>query len=492
MRILRCSPAICVFALSVLVAAPAPPAWALKELPLPKRDSVTIDPKTPGADLLPPAPDAAPLVPPWRVDDLATAPEIRFQKFAVSAREERARLIRNMTDDQDKDAERMAHGIAKINHLNKEGRDHFLRVLLKSRPDLAGLPFAMDDACRTSKGDAEQFLRAVGKVRGAMVADGSKEGGPEDPAKQAADEARAFWERYENRLKETAGAVPMGPAQSRARIAALMQMLAPDSVAKREGLIRHLAGIKEREAATALTRLAVFSPEAELRDAALAALKARRDEVDAAILLHGLRYPWPAVAKQAAEAIVKLERRDLLPEAANVLDEPDPRAPALRGGKRVVREVVRLNHHHNCLLCHAPANTPDVKLDELGRSRENITVGAVAIPGQPLPAPSFGYNPGASPDTFVRVDVNYLRQDFSLMQPVKNADPWPAMQRFDFLVRTREVSEKEAKDYQAWHDSQGADYRAPNQAAALRALRSLTGRDGVEPTAAAWRKVLER
>ncbi|MFO0964380.1 MAG: hypothetical protein U0793_02165 [Gemmataceae bacterium] len=68
--------------------------------------------------------------------------------------EEQRKLFLRLADERDKAAERMAHGIAKVNHLNKEGRDHFLKALLKSRPDLAGLPFAMEDACRTGKEDA--------------------------------------------------------------------------------------------------------------------------------------------------------------------------------------------------------------------------------------------------------------------------------------------------------------------------------------------------
>ena len=38
---------------------------------------------------------------------------------------------------------------------------------------------------------------------------------------------------------------------------------------------------------------------------------------------------------------------------------------------------------------------------------------------------------------FVRADVTYLRQDFSVMQSVENPGKWPALQRFDFLVRIR-------------------------------------------------------
>ena len=33
------------------------------------------------------------------------------------------------------------------------------------------------------------------------------------------------------------------------------------------------------------------------------------------------------------------------------------------------------------------------------------------------------------------------------MQPVEDANPWPEMQRFDFMVRTRAVTEDEAAQY---------------------------------------------
>jgi hypothetical protein len=66
------------------------------------------------------------------------------------------------------------------------------------------------------------------------------------------------------------------------------------------------------------------------------------------------------------------------------------------------------------------------------------------------------------------------------------------MQRFDFLVRTRPVTAKEAAAYQEWVRQQGPGYLSPQHQAALSALRALTGRDAPEPTAAAWRRVLEQ
>jgi hypothetical protein len=278
----------------------------------------------------------------------------------------------------------------------------------------------------------------------------------------------------------------------KAQIAALMQMLMPESAEVRLGLVKHLVTFKDRpEAKRALVQMAVFSFEKEVREAALAAVVKMPKTEGNDVLLAALRYPWPAVAANAGEAIAKLNRKDLIPQLVNILDEPDARAPVekpVNGRKaKVVREVVRINHHHNCLLCHSPGNGHDAKLDELGESSDFLT-GAVPSPGQELPSPSQGYL-RSSPDILVRVDVTYLRQDFSLRQKVEKAAPWPEMQRFDFLVREREVTAKDVEAYQTWLQKQGAEYVSPNQQAAMAALRGLTGCDA-GPTAAAWRKVL--
>ncbi|MFO0964381.1 MAG: hypothetical protein U0793_02170 [Gemmataceae bacterium] len=77
-----------------------------------------------------------------------------------------------------------------------------------------------------------------------------------------------------------------------------------------------------------------------------------------------------------------------------------------------------------------------------------------------------GYNPNASPDTFVRVDVNYLRQDFSLMQSVKDADPGrPCSVSTSWCAREED---KEARDYQAWRAEQRPDYHGAEPCRALR------------------------
>jgi hypothetical protein len=106
-----------------------------------------------------------------------------------------------------------------------------------------------------------------------------------------------------------------------------------------------------------------------------------------------------------------------------------------------------------------------------------------------LTPPSGGYN-NSQPEILVRVDVTYLRQDFSTMQPVVDANPWPERQRFDFLVRTRELTEDEATAYRDKLKPREPGEFSPYQRAALAALRELTGRD-TEPTPEAWRRLLK-
>ena len=98
---------------------------------------------------------------------------------------------------------------------------------------------------------------------------------------------------------------------------------------------------------------------------------------DVPFLLDGIRYPLAAVANQAAQALVALKRTEVVPQLAKMLAEPDPSVPILDGAKKqfVVREVVRVNHFRNCLLCHAPSM-------DLGDGRLRAPI---PVPGQPLP-----------------------------------------------------------------------------------------------------------
>jgi capsular polysaccharide biosynthesis protein len=438
---------------------PPPPAPTQK---IAVRFQFTIDPKTPLKDLLPAPPKIKKITGPILGDDLTRVPEIHFQ--AAAAKDVPSAETRKQ----------IAHQIAKINYLNDKKTDGFIGALRDERLDLHGLPFAMGDACRTKGERSQQFVRAVATVRQLLR------------SPRANQQNYLIWERYQTHCVQQDRRIRREQYETitLARIAALMQIFAPMSE-MHPGLVKYLSTLSHVEATRALARLAIFSGDEEARKAALDALKVRHELDYTAILVEGLRYPWPAVARRAAEAIVKLERNDLLPKLVDLLEEPDPRAPVMRqvNQKRVpvVRELVRVNHHRSCLLCHAPGNT--------GKVSAGTLTAAVPVPGQPLTPPSGGYNTSQQ-DILVRLDVTYLRQDFSMLQPVADANPWPEMQRFDFLVRSRELTDEEAQVYrEKLAKSEPAEF-SPYQSAALAALRELTGRD-TESTPEAWRRLLQ-
>ena len=63
------------------------------------------------------------------------------------------------------------------------------------------------------------------------------------------------------------------------------------------------------------------------------------------------------------------------------------------------------------------------------------------------------------------------------------------MQRFDFLVRTRELTDEEAAALRTKLEKHEKGEITPYQRAAVTALRDLTGKD-TAPTAQAWRELL--
>jgi hypothetical protein len=523
-----------------------------------KRFHFRIAANTPLQELLPVPPKSQAAVAPLTGDDLSAVPEVVYQEpWATDLPKEKA-------------LEKTALAIARVNHLNRKKTDAFIEALVHSRPDLAGLPFAMGDACRTKGERRRQLARAVDTVRQVLgQTQGRDEAEPleaveeprpvpePEPKKETPDKkgvsspkkdsnaadkkllddlqkatddvkvaedlgpllkskrgritrvtrsnlgqppvadlntrdaADLYWQTYQdvcNQEDRQAGRRDRAhqEAVTQARVAALVQVLGPESPGLRLGLVKYLSATPHVDATHALARLALFTPEEEVRTAAVDALKLRRERDYTDLLLQGFRYPLPAVAKRAGEALTRLERKDLVPQLVSVLDQPDPRAPVLhkRGEKQVpvVRELVRVNHHRSCLLCHAPGNTPAV-------APETLTA-AMPVPGEPLPSPSEGYNRDTVPDILVRVDVTYLRQDFSALLPVADANPWPEMQRFDFLVRTRELSTEDARTYEKQLVSRTPGAVAPHRRAALAALRELTGQD-TAPTATAWRQLLK-
>ncbi len=368
--------------------------------------------------------------------------------------------------------QRVSQLIATIRNENARGQDAFVLANMERRSELRGLPFVMGAACRQERGKASSFQASVSAVRDGQEADSARfaahdpKGDPHSP----------FWNTY---LAET-GHQGIDTDHG---IAALTQILAPERITMRASLLARLKQSNRPEATRAIARSAIFDSDPAIRVAAVNALKDRpRAEYDD-ILMHGLRYPLPSVARHTAQVMLALNRTDLLPKVAAFLDEAAPGDPAPQKveGKPacVVHELVRINHHRNCLLCHPPTQT--------GETFE--VPGVIPIPGMAFPtSPKEAYGAAQSlGEPMVRADTTYLRQDFSVLMPVAGAAPWPDMQRFDFLVRTRVVDGKELAILQADMKARAADFVSENHKAAMKVLRDLSGQDAA-PNAAAWQK----
>ena len=454
-----------------------------------QRFNFKIEPNAVLKDLLPVAPKVSPVRGPLLTDDLTKVPEVEFE-----ARPEKVAADGKLT-------EQAAHQLAKISHVNAKKTDAFMAALIESRADLAGLPFAIGDDCRTAAERSKCFTQAVATVRQALpraavgqvtlgnftaVAGNSVVVDVPQPVGQAGGVPQGFWPLYatlcaNEDATHSKNDKAFAEHLALARIAALMQMLAPESAEMRLGLVKYLTAIPHVEATRALAKLAIFSAEDDVRSAAVESLKVRREKDYTDILVKGLRYPFPAVAKRSADAIAGTGRSDLIGELVAVLDEDDPRMPQAKGGKKVVREMVKVNHHRNCMMCHAPGTGGVVPASAL--------TAEVPVQGQPLPTPAQGYRQ-SSPDLMVRIDVTYLRQDFSVMLAVADGHPWPELQRFDFMVRERALTAEEATTFRDKLTPKETGVLSPYHKAALSALRELTGKD-TTPTAAAWRKLLD-
>jgi hypothetical protein len=243
---------------------------------------------------------------------------------------------------------------------------------------------------------------------------------------------------------------------------ALTQILQTENAEVRLVLVEVIGKIRGEEASIALAKRALFDLSPTVREKAVRALAGRPDPEYTPILISGLRYPWPAAADHAAEALAALKRTDLVPELVNLLKEPDPTLPVKTESGYSVKEFVRINHLCNCLLCHAPA-----------LARADRIRGRVVLTSEEPPASAYEEKPG----TFVRADLTYLRPDFSVVQPVANPGHWPSNQRYDYLLRTRQLNKQEQTAFQKAEKDGTLPKSYPQQASVLFGLRELTGKD---------------
>jgi HEAT repeat protein len=276
----------------------------------------------------------------------------------------------------------------------------------------------------------------------------------------------------------------------------LLQILMHEDTPVREMLVQLLAEIPGPEATTALAQRAVFDLSPVVRERAVEALKGRPAAACRPVFVKALRYPWAPPADHAAEALVALRDREAVATLVTLLPLPDPAGPQQRPGKRpLIQEVVCVKHVRNCVLCHPPAASagdPNLGEDPFLSPRAgqggggNWGRGGAAGGGA-------GLRSGAGAPLKVRSDIAFLRQDFSVQQPVAlppalavNAPP--QRQRFDYVVRTRRLSRKEADKLQGLFAGRTT---WPQREAVLFALRELTGKDA-GPTTVAWQQLYPR
>jgi hypothetical protein len=271
----------------------------------------------------------------------------------------------------------------------------------------------------------------------------------------------------------------------------LAQALRAEGVAYRLALVEILGRVSDRRACAELARLAVFDTSPMVRLRAVECLGRWPASEWSAALVAGLRHPWHLAAGNATRALVTLKARDTLPALLPLLNLPDPARPFPSpddGRALVVREIVRLNHHHNCAVCHAAVDPFEGRPEEEPRDRLPLGsfVASVPTPGVAMkPFPSVEYFeplPARGVRFFVRFDVTYLRPEFSVMLPNNPEKEWPAVQRYDFITRLRPATSAEA-DESRWKGSY------PQRDAVLFALRELTGKDGGD-SPAEWEQIL--
>ena len=273
------------------------------------------------------------------------------------------------------------------------------------------------------------------------------------------------------------------PTSSSARLRAkgittIVQLLQGEELPFRLALVRLLAGTPSREASVALAQRTLFDTSEYIREEAVTALKSRPAAECRPILLEGLRYPWAPVADHAAEALVALRDKEAISNLVDLLELSDPAAPVERADSKWIKpQLVRINHVRNCLLCHSPSF-----------DRKDLVRGPVPTRSEPLPRIYYANFKGPA----IRADVTYLRQDFSVLQNVPEPGKWPERQRFDYVIRQRELTSDELRAYQAAERSAartGGLRTYPQRQAVLFALRELTGKDA-GASALAWRRLI--
>jgi hypothetical protein len=351
--------------------------------------------------------------------------------------------------------------------------------LLELRPDLRTLPLRRGDGSKLSAASAATLETLSRKLRAYL-----DQGAPIDSQGQ-----RPLLPR----LREVLQAELRGKKPEWLRpeaIPTLLQLLTHEDKPVRLMLVDLLQAIPGKASSAALARRAAFDLDPDVRQAAVVALRDRPLTDSRRELVSLLRYPWAPAAEHAAEALVNLQDHGVIGQLVATLDAPDPLEPIVDGqGGSAVRQLVRIHHLTNCLLCHPPASTaqnpvlggdPVLPLPPTSSGLKAAALGLRSTAGAHIYGS--GSSSGVTP-ALLRADVTYLRQDFSVLQALPPqlaglraaSGPLAAQtQRFDFVLQKRPLSKQQTAELRKLA-SERVDY--PQRQAVLFALRELTGKD---------------
>jgi hypothetical protein len=392
-----------------------------------------------------PVPISRPELPPARpaAKDRPRLPEKLVLKHLSYASEDD---LRKQLEDAPEVSLYSSLGLDDAIHMTTGGKDW--RKVVESRTDLAGLSARLRGDCTLNASAADSLQASAIELRahlGSARTVGTADARESLLQRLRADAGDSRWSKPE--------AIP-----------ALMQILMAENESVREVLVRQLSDIAGPAASVALAQRAIFDLHPRLRKQALEALKKRSAQEYRKVLVDGFRYPWPAVAGHAAEAVVALKLEESVPALRALLSQPEPTTSFEKPGKGMyVREVVKINHLRNCLVCHdASNNSSDRVRGEVPATDNRI----------------FGYysgSPGKPQGIFVRADVTYVRQDFSVPLTVKKPGGSSATERFDFVVRERPINPDNLTETLAARRPTAVDLSSPHKQALLFALRELTG-----------------
>jgi hypothetical protein len=335
-----------------------------------------------------------------------------------------------------------------------------IRAFVAKRADLRGLPLAAEKDCQLSR-EAVAVLTKVGRKARELQTARDRAARLAAGRGRLADLDRALSD-YLTDARDTYAKEPLA-------VGPLRQIFEAEGLHLRTELAETLRVLPGEEATRSLARLASFDLSPAVRKAAIKALKDRPAKEARPVFLAALRHVWAPAADHAAFALVELDDRAAVADLEKLLEAPAPDAPFKQGDKWVKRELVRVNHLRNCFLCHPPGD---------GVAEKGSLFAPVPAPGHQLPTE--GYQGRAQPGS-IRADVVYFRPDFSATHKIDKDEvgPWPEVQRFDYLVRTRELTKAEAEQRSA-EPGGGRNYH-PQLRAVKDALAELQRRKDAGP-----------